>query len=192
MSTPPVVLVDMDGVLADLETAFWDRWAVAHPDLPQRADADTSRFLVLDQVGRRWADEVHAITGAPGFFRDLAPVDGAVAAMREMLADGIDVRICTAPLLANPTCASDKLGWADRHLGDGWSSRVVVTRDKTLVRGDLLVDDKPDVTGVLTPTWRHVAFDAPANRTSTTAAHRLRGWATWRRTLTPLLGRTAA
>ena len=36
--------------------------------------------------------------------------------------------------------------------------------DKTLVRGDVLIDDKPHVTGSNAPTWQHLLYDAPYNR----------------------------
>lgn len=190
MSTTPIVLVDMDGVLADLETGFYDRWAARFPDRPQRPQADPTQFLVADQVGRRWFDDVRAITCEPGFYLDLPVINGAAEAMNAMLDAGWNVRICTAPLTSNPTCASDKLEWAYRHLGDQWSKRVIIAKDKTLVRGDLLIDDKPAVTGDLTPTWSHVVFDQPYNRQAPSPL-RLSRWQDWT-SLAPLLGRTAA
>jgi len=189
--TPPLVLVDMDGVQADLTGAFWAEFERRFPDAPTRADADTSIFWLDRQIAPQWTEAVHAVTTAPGFFATLDPLEGAVEAMNAMLDEGWDVRICTAPLLTNPTCASDKLAWADRVLGEGWSRRVVIAKDKTLVRGDVLIDDKPVVEGDWTPTWRHVVFDAPCNQDAP-SPYRLTGWAAWRETLTPLLGRAAA
>lgn len=188
---PPLVLVDMDGVQADLESQFWDTWANTHPDAPQRPDVDPSHFYVEDQLPEEWKEHVRAVTTAPGFYRHLPPMPGAAQAMNDMLAAGWDVVVCTAPLLSNPTCASDKLAWLEEYIGEGWSRRAVIAKDKTRVRGDLLIDDKPDVTGSLTPTWQHVVFDAPYNRAAP-SPHRLTRWADWQATLTPLLGRTAA
>jgi hypothetical protein len=36
--------------------------------------------------------------------------------------------------------------------------------DKTLIDGDVLVDDRPTVTGTRSPTWRRVIFDQPYDR----------------------------
>ena len=46
------------------------------------------------------------------------------------------------------------------------------------VRGDVLIDDKPNITGSATPTWQQLLFDAPYNRH---VAHlpRLSSWADW-------------
>ena len=187
----PLILVDMDGVLADLETAFWTKFEAAFPEAPRRSQANTRQFKLDTQIGPEWTEKVRAITTAPGFYASLPPVPGAAHALNEMLAQGWDVRICTAPLLTNPTCASDKLSWADEVLGQGWSRRVIIAKDKTLVRGDLLIDDKPVITGDWTPTWQHVVFDAPYNQDAPSPL-RLTGWDTWSQTLTPLLGKAAA
>lgn len=188
---PPVVLVDMDGVVVDLEAAFWLRWADEQPDAPQRADVDPTVFHVLGRFEASYHAAVAAILDEPGFYADLPTVPGAVEALTAMLDAGLDVRLCTAPRLSNPTCASDKITSAVRHLGAGWAERTIITRDKSMVRGDLLVDDKPTVTTTLTPTWKHVVFDTPYNRTSR-SPYRLTGWDAWETTVTPLLGRIAA
>lgn len=188
---PPLVLVDMDGVQADLEGHFWSIWEQTHPDAPQRAQRTRTNFYLEDQLPEQYTEDVRVIVSTPGFFRDLPEVDGAVDALHEMLELGWDVRVCTAPLLTNPTCTSDKLAWLDEHLGAGWSARAVIAKDKSMVRGDLLIDDKPLVAATLSPTWQHVVFDAPYNQDSASPL-RLTGWSTWRQTLVPLTGRTAA
>ena len=58
---------------------------------------------------------------------------------------------------------------------------MIVTRDKTVVAGDVLVDDKPSVDGVGIPSWEHVVFDQPYNRG--TEGRRLVSWRDWRRVL---------
>lgn len=183
----PIVLVDMDGVLVDFTGGFWQRWADRWPHAPGREDADLTQFYVDDQVPADWRAAARDLVCEAGFFAALPAVGGAVAALSAMLEHGWDVRICTAPILANPTCTSDKLAWVERHLGAGWTERVVVTKDKTLVRGDVLIDDRPQVVGALEPTWRHVLFDATYNAHVTGAAGRLYRWSEWAGTLRPIL-----
>lgn len=95
------------------------------------------------------------------------------------------MRICTAPTTRYRNCVLEKHEWVEEHLGLEWVGRMVLTRDKTLVRGAVLIDDRPDISGAMTPEWQHVVFDAPYNR-------HLPGprmtWATWREVLPPLLG----
>lgn len=40
-------------------------------------------------------------------------------------------------------------------------TRMIYTKDKTLAHGDVLADDKPDVTGARRPDLWHVVYDQP-------------------------------
>lgn len=93
----------------------------------------------------------------------------------------MDVRICTSPLRQFENCVAEKFLWVERHLGRAATERMVLTRDKTLVRGDLLIDDRPSINGAVPPSWRHIVYDAPYNRH---VADRPRlTWANWRNVL---------
>lgn len=35
----------------------------------------------------------------------------------------------------------------EKHLGHEFLEQVILTRDKTLITGDILIDDKPDILG---------------------------------------------
>lgn len=187
MSTDtPVILVDMDGVIADLESAFWTRWAARHPGAPGRELAKVDEFYLEDQLPEPWADLAEPIRVQPGFYASFPTVPGAQQALNDMLAEGLEVFICTAPHLDNPTCASDKLAWLSTHIGPGWERRAIITKDKGAVRGDLLIDDKPTIGSWWTPTWTQVLFDRPYN--TGVPGPRLHSWDQWRQVLAPLLG----
>ena len=38
-------------------------------------------------------------------------------------------------------------GWVEKHLGPQFVERIILTRDKTMVLGDLLIDDKDTIQG---------------------------------------------
>jgi len=40
-----------------------------------------------------------------------------------------------------------QFAWVKQHLGAEWMKRIIITCDKTLIHGDLLIDDKHAVTG---------------------------------------------
>jgi len=117
------------------------------------------------------------IQTSPGFILGLQPVPGALQALHEMQEAGDDVWILTSPLTRYNNCVGEKFAWVDRHLGSDWVRRVILTKDKTMVRGDVLIDDKPEVTGCLTPTWEHLVFEAGYN---VGAPHRRVNWDNWR------------
>ena len=38
--------------------------------------------------------------------------------------------------------------WVENHLGKDWIDRLILTRDKTMINGDVLIDDKINITGI--------------------------------------------
>ena len=110
------------------------------------------------------AKTLHTIYAEKGFFENLPPIKGAINALHDMLYAGLDVRICTAPINAYRYCVSEKFAWVERHLGHEWTKRIILTKDKTWVHGDILIDDKPHITGSLSPTWMHYLYDQPYNK----------------------------
>lgn len=44
------------------------------------------------------------------------------------------------------------------------STILFLTNDKTIVKGDILIDDKPEPIGLEKPEWEHIIFDQPYNR----------------------------
>lgn len=182
-----IILCDMDGVLSD-----WDHgWDAAVDALGPRGEgmirsADRKIFNLyhgLDAARKLLVDE---ITQTPGFYRNLPLLPGAKQALKEMLDAGYEVRIVTSPWVSNPTCASDKMAWVVEHLGSHWAQRLIITNDKTFVRGDFLFDDKPEVKGSLKPTWEHILVDSPLNL-ETKNRRRVRSLANWREAVEPNL-----
>jgi 5'-nucleotidase len=171
-----ILLVDMDDVIANTELGFHQKLEVSFPQIAQIAPEQRTCFDFEEQYP---LEVVQQITHAPGYFASLPPVPGAIDALRAISASGIEVKICTSPLLGSPTCASEKLAWVKRLLGSAWQERLIITRDKTIVRGDILIDDKPELKGCATPTWEHVIFSRPWNQ-QVKSKRRLESWEFWR------------
>jgi len=178
--TRMLILLDQDGVLADFELAFHKAWSLSGQSNPPLSLENRRSFYVRDDYPAECRGAIEAIYTSPGFYRNLPPIPGAVDAVMELLAAGHDVRIYTSPLTAYRNCVSEKYEWVEQHFGLDFVARLIVTKDKTIVHGDILVDDKPDVTGTRSPDWRHVVFDQPYNRMS--RAPRI-NWTDWRSVL---------
>jgi 5'-nucleotidase len=174
------ILIDLDGVLADWGKAYGeslDAYGAEASGIPRHAQQTTFDL----NAGRTEREKaiIAAVMVEPGFYRRLELIPGAKEALKAMDEAGHDVRICTSPWVANPTCASDKLNWVAAHYGSRWASRVIITTDKTLVFGDYLVDDKPMVNGSLDPSWEHVIFTQPYNVEIADHRRRLNVWSEW-------------
>lgn len=158
----PIFLLDMDGVLVDLEGAMYDTWNYRYPDEPLIPRVDRREFYMDVEHPSEYHDRLRNMLCEERFFRVPNPIAGAVEGAKALLDYG-EVFICTAPMFSNPTCADDKVWWINEHLGPEWKNRIVITKDKTTVRGTYLFDDRPKVDGRLIPTWEHVVFGQPYN-----------------------------
>lgn len=148
----PTLLVDMDGTIVDLH-------------------GYALKAGVLDHYPCRWdmACCIHPpyttddMLNMTSLFEYAPPIPGALKAITD-LELAFDVWIVSTPWPSNPDSSAAKTRWCRRHLGT--ANRLILTQDKTMVRGDILVDDKPALVGP----WRHVEYPQPWNS---------QRWMTW-------------
>lgn len=111
-----IVYVDMDDVLCDFLGAF-----NAAIEKEPRISFPQSQY---------------------GFFANLVPMDGAIDAMNWLLqSEQFKPYILTAPSIENPMSYTEKRVWVEQHLGMKFVERLILSRDKSLLRGDILIDD---------------------------------------------------
>lgn len=106
--------VDMDDTICDY-SGLWQVYKAKFPDVayPQ------SKF---------------------GFFSRLKPIPGALEALKE-LEVYYDIYILTRPSIKNIHSYSEKAEWVEKYLGEEYLERLILCPDKSLVKGDFLVDD---------------------------------------------------
>lgn len=113
------ILIDMDGVLVDLNSEI-NKWFDEHPHLKERYETHP--------------DHIH------GIFRNPEPVYGAIDAVNK-LKDKYDLFICTAAPWGNPDAASDKRYWIEKYFGNLFHKKMIITHRKDLIYADYLIDD---------------------------------------------------
>ncbi|XP_066496745.1 5'(3')-deoxyribonucleotidase, mitochondrial isoform X4 [Tiliqua scincoides] len=177
------VLVDMDGVLADFEGGFLKKFQARYPDQPYVPLEDRRGFWVSEQYERLQpglSEKAISIWESKNFFIELDPLPGAVEAVKQMAKlKETDVFICTSPIKKYRYCPYEKYAWVEKHLGQEFLEQIVLTRDKTVVSGDLLIDDRPDIIGAeQSPSWEHILFTACHNKhlELPTPLRRLHSW----------------
>lgn len=155
------LLLDMDGPLADFDRHFYRRcidegytFDVDGPEWQQH------RYFTEHIPNRAERRRARAMVDAPGWFAELPVTPGAVEGVDGLLAAGIDVWVCTKPLEVNPTCHSDKAQWIARHF-PALTERLIIAPDKSMVIGDVLLDDAPKPEWFERAAWTPVIFPAP-------------------------------
>lgn len=111
-----IVYIDMDDVLCDFSGQF-------------RADLAANPAIGFPQ-------------SQYGFFTKLAALPGAVAAVRALIASAqYEPYILTAPSVRNPLCYTEKRVWIEQQFGLAFVSRLIICANKSLLRGEFLIDD---------------------------------------------------
>lgn len=160
----PVLLFDIDDVLAFFLKGFWEQVATRYPQVIVPSLELCDSYNLCTPESGLTPEMMHSIFAQPHFFRNLEVDPASIAVMKQIQDANANAFICSAPYVTNPTCASDKVAWVGEYFGNWWQERTILTMDKTLVRGDYLFDDKPNITGVHTPSWQHVVWDQSYNR----------------------------
>ena len=76
-----------------------------------------------------------------GFFRNLKPTSYAIAAVEMLNEDPrLDIHILTHGLSGSAYCYQEKVEWIREYLPD-LINKIIITCDKTLNKGDVLIDD---------------------------------------------------
>jgi 5'-nucleotidase len=113
------IYIDMDDTIVDYKSA-WHRALSANPII-------------------KFPQSQH------GFFRDLQPLARwsfpAKFYMDKMEEEGHDVWILTRPSTLNRLCYTEKADWVHKHMGQKWVDKLIICPDKSLLKGDLLIDD---------------------------------------------------
>lgn len=116
-----ILYIDLDGVIADFVSAMDSHPSRNEP--PYAKDPDT----------------------IPGLFRNLEPITGAVKSVKKLFdSDKYEVYILSTAPWNNPSAWTDKRLWIADQFGDQINRRLILTHRKDLVKGDILIDDRPN------------------------------------------------
>lgn len=165
-----VVLVDMDGVLADFDRRIVELLAPTCPGL----HTDRTDFY-FKQAFPRYAAEIGDVTVETGFFSSLPLVAGALEGWERIRRAGFAPRICSAPPAHSLTCVAEKKAWLEEHFGGDVSDAAIIDSNKWAHHGIALIDDRPMIPRTAEASWQHIVFDASYNRAMTDGP-RLTGW----------------
>src|SRR3989344_7803104 len=175
-----VILIDLDGVIADFELGFLGLWRKNYSQEFFVPLDKRKAFKIKDDYPKELEKKVSSIYFREGFFKSLPEISGSIEAVKKISNNGHQVFICTNPMTGHVTCVMEKFEWIRERFGAKWDKKIIVTEDKTLTSADILIDDKPEVTGLKTPTWKLVLFDQPYNR-HVQNVHRIT-WQNWEST----------
>ncbi len=174
------ILIDLDGPLANLEDRFLEIWRERHPNEYYIPFEERRQLYISKEYPDALKSAIDAILLEKDFFLSFKPVPGAIEAVTEIESRGDRVFICSSPLYPSDYCLNEKKLWVAKYLGEDIAHRAIFTKDKTLVKGDYLIDDNPTIVGAAVPEWKQVVYDQPFNTTVTDLPRLNRDWSNWK------------
>lgn len=81
----------------------------------------------------------------PHIFRNLKPIEGAIASVQKLLnSEKYEVYFLSTAPWHNPSAWTDKRLWLEEQFGDIVNRKLILTHRKDLLKGDILIDDRPN------------------------------------------------
>ena len=178
-SEPTVLLLDMDNTIVDYSSPIAQA-------LSEKSGCEVTynNWTNITENDKEMKELQKDKQKEDGFFFSLKPIKGALSALKEMEEMGFTIFIVSSPSISSDTCHSDKVRWLKQYLGDDWARKLVLTKDKTIIYGHILVDDRVDINGVCNGRrpWKHVLFTQHYNSHITDKPH-IKGWDNWIETI---------
>lgn len=80
------------------------------------------------------------------FFRKLKPIEDSIETVnillqKEKFRESFEVYILTAPSIYNPLSYTEKRIWIEEHFGMEMVEKLIISPNKSLLKGDYLIDD---------------------------------------------------
>jgi 5'(3')-deoxyribonucleotidase len=77
-----------------------------------------------------------------GFYANLSPITGATESVQKLIdSEKFDPYILTAPSTRNPFSYTEKRVWIEKHFGIEFTEKLIISPNKGLLKGDILIDD---------------------------------------------------
>ena len=113
-----IILVDQDDVITNFQEELEELLKIKYSDIDVVPYEQRRDFYFWNNFPDDKKELIRDLENTPGLFRTVSIKEGAKQVLEIMLERGHDVKICTSPLLKNPTCVSDKYYWIETHLGE--------------------------------------------------------------------------
>ena len=121
MKNNKTLFIDLDGVIADFVSAMTSHPLKNTPPYDEHPDT------------------------IPHIFRNLKPLEGALKAVNQLLeSNSYEVYFLSTAPWDNPSAWTDKRLWLEDQFGDKINRKLILTHRKDLIKGDILIDDRPN------------------------------------------------
>jgi 5'(3')-deoxyribonucleotidase len=133
------ILIDMDMIIVGLLQPWIEEYNLGRVPLQQLKMEDIYLWDI-HKCTHDQDEEIYDIIGRPGWFRNLLPLKGALAAIEKLQLNN-ECFIVSTP--SSPDSYKDKIEWLGQHMPSFTKKNIILTGAKHLINGDVLIDDSP-------------------------------------------------
>ncbi len=154
-----IILIDIDDVIADFEKAIVEKVKENNWEFEKNIGMYTQ---IKDDNDYK---KKFSIIQEKNFFLDFEPIKNSVKYVKEIIADkNFEVFFCSAPTSFYKNFVLEKYLWIEKYFGFEMTKKIILTRDKTLIKADYLIDDNPEIEGLKKPEWEQIFFTQSYNK----------------------------
>lgn len=173
-----IVLVDMDMTLNNMDITFIDYLKKYYPwPLEPVKKENMTEYDMMQWFRPKIPQHMHKglmsrVFNARGFW-EVIPIKEHAAEVMEAMHKKFDVHIVTSPWIDYKGCYEEKRNWVEDNLPFFDIAKIIFTKNKYLIAGDVIIDDAPHYLDEF-PNEK-IIFDQPYNK-KTKGDHRVTNW----------------
>jgi len=152
-----IYFIDLDGVVVNIMQNWLDQYNRDWED-----DLTTERITAWETHSfAKGGTRIYDYMWREGFFGEAPPYPGAIEAIQCLWNLNHTIYFASTPI-PSAFCPKEKYDWVEHYLPEIGRENVILGWNKGLLRGDALVDDKPE--NLLKFKGMKVLMDRPWNR----------------------------
>ena len=171
-----IILIDIDDVVADFEKSIMEKVKENNWEFEENIG-----MYVQIKDDKNYVKKF-SIIEEKNFFLELEPIKDSVKYIKEIISDkNFEVFFCSAPTSFYKNFVLEKYLWIEKYFGFEMTKKIILTRDKTLIKADYLIDDNPEIEGFEKPEWEQIYFTQSYNKNC--KGKRINEWRNWKNIL---------
>ena len=158
----PIVLLDMDDVITNCLRSAIKNY---NEEYGTNFKYEDCNVWALEEFFGTDRETVLKLFRDPGFFENLKPKKGSIGAINKLIKSTLyDIYIVTATSDDDGSELAEKIRWFKNYIPSFNTKRIISCRDKYIIRGDVLVDDKVENLDACKPYMQCILMDSPTNQ----------------------------
>ena len=150
-----IILIDLDNTVANWNQHLQDK--LSKQDI--HINIFNRKYYDIYKSFPKYTQQIKNIIDKKGFYKELKPIQYSIQTIQQLMQHNT-VFFVTSPPKHNSWSFYEKVEWVQKYFN---TKNIIITYDKTLVKGDILIDDKPTIEGCTNKDYKHIIYKQSYN-----------------------------